>query len=698
MTDNSIPPYFSSILIPVVAAFLGLTYPLILQVISRLDDKYVGVNISNHFKKNWAYVSFDSMGVFLYLIFALIVLFGSIDEFIYASDCVETLYKYSLLLFACFAVIQITLLLYVIKNILIYSDTNSFTKYYIDSKDYQLNITLGLAITFIKNKDVESFKKIFIEARPKVDTNEIIRFNLSVIDGLFNYDSVEFKGVRQEMFMFGDIFKDGSQVISRSEFKLMWSSIQKAIDLNDFSSFKRYWSYCVQYVHNGFKFNHPSELNIGRESTLSEKEWNNQMFNLKFFNLMILAYLSSKELDDWLTYIKRYKPSPYGYTREESFINEISLSEFVLLFYYFFSYDDQINSESTLFEYDYPFDRSGDHISANDAYKKVLNYFQSYLKNNLDSLINRKYLPRYIEINYYAYKALCDVKSLQVLTQILDQSQSTRFGEIVNEWNLKKKDFYSTLDLEKDLVNSVLSKIIPAKKSIEETFKAHFETILLSDYDVYNLKKCNRDINKRNLIHDGISHTVLESIISTDFKKNVYRYIMNHFNRKNITQYNLQTKDFLSALNKSIGGNKQLYVIYYIGIFDDIISTLKSHEYELIRLEHTVHADFNSGLFILRKDNLSMRFIKPKVDCHTLKIYKSITALRSETRLDEYFNLIYGQSNYLVNIDDYKFIFLLVFNLEIKFLKNLSSIIIHNCEASLSDGTNINTIDQISIN
>src|SRR5690606_19276178 len=179
---------------------------------------------------------------------------------------------------------------------------------------------------------------------------------------------------------------------------------------------------------------HPSELNIGRKSKLSEEEWNNQMFNLKFFNIMILAYLNSKELDEWLNYIKNYKPSPYSFTQEESFINDLSIAEFVLLFHYFFYYDDQINTELILFEYDYPFDRSGDHISANEAYNKVLNYFQSYLENNLDNLINRKHLPRYIENSYNNYKALCDANTLQVLTQNLGKSQSILFKKVVNEW------------------------------------------------------------------------------------------------------------------------------------------------------------------------------------------------------------------------------------------------------------------------
>lgn len=139
------------------------------------------------------------------------------------------------------------------------------------------------------------------------------------------------------------------------------------------------------------------------------------------------------------------------------------------------------------------------------------------------------------------------------------------------------------------------------------------------------------------------------------------------------------------------------YVVYQIGLVHDIISGLKSNGYELVELEYSVHTNFNSGLFILRKHSLSMGFIKPKVDKYALRLISSKIEVSSEVRLEDFFYLVYRQTNQIHGTEDYNVTFSLVFNLEMKFSKNLSSFIIHNYEAILADGITLNKIDEISI-
>lgn len=114
------------ITIPFIVAILGVAYPVLLQVLSNLGEKYDSVLIVSVFKKEKAYFAF-----LLSLYFTLIIIFAYLiigqTDFLYKDLIINHLGI--IIIIVCTAVLIISFLCFICK-ILVYYDRNKLTKYF----------------------------------------------------------------------------------------------------------------------------------------------------------------------------------------------------------------------------------------------------------------------------------------------------------------------------------------------------------------------------------------------------------------------------------------------------------------------------------------------------------------------------------------------------------------------------------------
>ncbi|UXD71089.1 hypothetical protein MUK51_07290 [Sphingobacterium faecium] len=700
---DTMPTYFTSIAIPIVAAFLGLSYPLILQAVIRLDDKYPGLNITSHFKKNWAYVSFDRVGVSLFVFIICFIALKIFQESLgFDNELLKHIVHYSHVLLTIFIFIQIALLFYTIRAILIYSDSKNFVEYLIKEKGTDPMLFIGLGRNFIKSDNQELFSNInttFIKRAYSGDeqfAEQLVNYHSAIVFTLNNYDFHDFEIVKKNIYMFSPILGDGSKNISNQEYSMIWYALKLLVKKNDLKTFKTYWSYVVQYVHIDLKNASPSELNFTKRNTVNLKDWNDRKFDLVFFHFLLCSFLKYKKLEVWLEYIKDYKPNGFSFPKEQSFINNITLPEICLLFNYFMIYDRNINNKPI--DLTFPFEDQYDHVSADIGYRATLSYFQNYLADNYRVL--RKGFNFYILENIDTYESLNDKSYRHLLLKNLNDADSYDFEEQATKWKGKYVAIVGKVPLNEDYLNEITKNIKAEINKIKEDFSLHLAPLEIKNFKKYYTKNCEYNFDKSDLLSIGPSFMGLDSILSGKFRNEFSRYFNSFLGSLNLPIYNFRWKDFINVLNLKIGKFKYEYVIYVHRLNTDlnIDKDLLKAGYNVIVLNNINIPFLESGLIVVNKNWLALNFIKPHLNGHILKKNSINSDVKGEVEIDDNLGLIYRQltngQQMISSIDNIKVWIALIYRLEFKVNMFCSGFVLQNYEL-LWQGEKLNNVDDV---
>lgn len=321
-----------------VAGILGLAYPVLLQVVARLEEKYLSNNLVVLFFMEKEVIRFKTVLIVslsvlgLYLILSLPPISG------YLSD---TRYSYIILLSLLYFVIGFLILLvftffFLISKILVYYNTMSLARYFVEEyhkesdedKKHLFFENIGDLMLFaIRKNNIETgqylsdyYSKLFIAFRQNAD-NRGKEYTQAYYRTIYNFGS---ELVRSNNKQFGFLAyrtigglwllgESGSFPISKGTYNSIWGNLRMALENNREDLVEMYWQNAFQFFTYQLRVIMPSyvdEKNGHRTLEIMQREEERQSF-LEFHYVLggLLLYLNRyKLLRKLWNYTQSYPP------------------------------------------------------------------------------------------------------------------------------------------------------------------------------------------------------------------------------------------------------------------------------------------------------------------------------------------------------------------------------------------------------
>lgn len=140
-------------LIGVFSAIIGMCYPLMLQAIDGIDEKYHVVRFVELFKEEKVYARFN-------VLLLLSISFAVIDPF--ALSLMNNILWMQVCVLVCHTLVILLLLMCIIdlyRMILIYKDSHQFIEHLLQKTDFYVLELIDLAKYAAQNEDINLYNK-----------------------------------------------------------------------------------------------------------------------------------------------------------------------------------------------------------------------------------------------------------------------------------------------------------------------------------------------------------------------------------------------------------------------------------------------------------------------------------------------------------------------------------------------------------
>lgn len=240
--------------VTVFAAVFGMAYPLILQAIEKVDDKYTSSVLSTDLRKRWQFKAFNCL---------IVISISCVAVLAYLLEYVDsTQWKYIIVSVAVFLIIalMVEVVLLVQQIISYYSPNELFKLLSKNAKKKDAKALLDLAKFAAKTDDfmlhVESLSviaQLFQEEQEKASEDKPVEYSAdlydilsiitkrvgdtSVTDNRYNYI-----GIVNTVYNYS--VKGG---ISHNTYMRMWEMVNRAAKAGNVGWFIDYWTYADQY-------------------------------------------------------------------------------------------------------------------------------------------------------------------------------------------------------------------------------------------------------------------------------------------------------------------------------------------------------------------------------------------------------------------------------------------------------------------
>lgn len=288
------------------ATIFGMSFPLILQCVQRIDEKYDSSVISQIFEQETSYKLFQ------WLLFPYIVLVCA-SPLILGKLCSNVGLSYA---FQCFMISYVLLIAVVMvclfKRMTVYYSVGKL----VDSFNSTPKRNVLLCFDLAKYASKKGYQDVYIEAMVKVAECFIIEREQVKKDLPVEYsDSLNrilleigrlLKAKDYDLeYKFSDIMSiildhSDRHYISDKTYRYIWFMLNNAISSGNNQWFKDYWTWAVQYYE--FKSNQ-----------VTEGKHNPEMKNFLLFNVMLGAVLSFYERYECLSHIMKYSNATNRY-------------------------------------------------------------------------------------------------------------------------------------------------------------------------------------------------------------------------------------------------------------------------------------------------------------------------------------------------------------------------------------------------
>lgn len=642
--------------IPFVVAIIGLAYPILLQVISRLDEKY-GAEISSLFKEENEYKWFYRSLICVLIILLLYIIF-KIFCILFIPEGWEYGLNSSFKLIIIFSTtILVALFIILTKKILVYYSTIELAKYLIDKDKISRNINnyeyikpLSRIFYFsIRNQNEEitktiskyiytcfnSFRKVHpnnIEGYPEVYYELVYRTAQEII--LIKDNKI--KEIEDRVFggiwLFGE-FEDNK--IAERTYTYMWHILSLAVKSNREDLIMSFWKNSFQYFTYSLR-EIDEEYSEDYSTILNQSEIDKRNFEIERyleFHFALGGLLTYQNKSELILRIFRFTNSePPKYVLLPESMTEV--------FQWFMHFRDYYERKIPFISNRYPYPN----IEGVDAGGFIRNWICKYIS----ILFLRQYTLR---PNYY--KKTVDIPGLPeskddrlFWLQNIDYFKSL-VSNILEDKDLLKDigfdiyDYFSDKWCIKNKIIEPLKLIANTKKmlnkSVEETdinqipeeekiieFKSKTKSIINKTIEEYKpiFNKYTIEVNFRKWYPFPASKTILDKaafcerqgIDYSNFHSILAEYVSSNFKLcisetfySNIRKsYLLKDEDLFAALGR-LKVNKDKYVLVSFRL-EHLKTGISSAGYEFINYDECNYPLVGRSLFILKNEDLP--FIK----------------------------------------------------------------------------------------
>jgi hypothetical protein len=585
-------------------AMLSVAYPILLQVISRLDEKYSSVVIVDLFEKEKEYARFRELLVSTLVFiacYAVINLFITLN----AIPCINQIVVY--LLVASTSLLIIYFLLFISK-ILTYYTPSKIVAYFITKKDnqeYEYFKALGDVLYFSIEQQKEVFAKMIIDYYTKAfiqqrgtDNSTPVVYPQPYYELISNIVS-RLAPLKNRRFGFlehrtvGGIWLIGNlenKEISENTYSSLWNSLTIAINHERDDMVMQYWATAYDHLERQLpeidrQFQEGSTVVIN-QAAIDKRHKDRQRFIE--FNQALLGLLLYKNR---LNCIKRI----FGYTtstHQSSNLLPLYMSEVFDTFFRFWDVYDH-NFPFISFTYWYP---ETEGINSDGLVKLWTSSYAALLFLKQYSIV-----PRYIYVKPLDYPAIPAKKSdrtiwienldhfKRLVSQLYENRElmtSVGLGFLTDEWCVKNgkikpldfidnvkamvQDAYAKAQYEQEIAAEEREKFKASTKLILETtlqpYLDIFSNPIDEDYKSYYLNGVRGIMPKDDFAADkdvdSFNHfSIHASTLSTELKEG----ICNIFYFAQSVHYRLNEADFFPGIDR-LELNKDSYIILNLGI------------------------------------------------------------------------------------------------------------------------------------
>ena len=289
--------------ITVFAAVFGMAYPLILQAIERIDQKYTSSVLSTDLRKRWQFKAFN---------FLIIVCIACVGISAYVLECVDNeWWKYEVVSAAVFLILllMIDVVLLVQQIIDYYSPKDLLGLLKNNAKTRDADALLDLAKFAAKTDDfmlhVNSLSEIaslFYEEQQKAPKDEPVEYSPELYDILSKVakrvgDPTLFDDRYNYIGILATVYNHRSEGgLSSNTLQKTWEMVNRSAKTGNTGWFRDYWTYADQY----YRF-----YKLNRRTPLSD----NNLKEFYRYHVMMGGLLIYFKRYDWLTHIMRFSQS-----------------------------------------------------------------------------------------------------------------------------------------------------------------------------------------------------------------------------------------------------------------------------------------------------------------------------------------------------------------------------------------------------
>jgi len=648
---SSIDPYINMII-----ALLGLAYPILLQVIARLDEKYESQNIAELFKTEWEWTAFrytlvaSLISVFIWsLKLEPLIQIKRLNFLIENSAILLVSFNTILLVVSFFFFVSKVLKYYTPYSLIPYlikrhEKSKSEVKYFPALSDLLL-LSINRQQTNLSRSLSDFFYTAFRKIRDKF-TNEPVVYPDIYYETV--YKAIEELAILKEKRNYllehrtsGGIWLIGElqgKELSENTYKWLWRNLLLAIryqqdDLivNHWETCHQYYSYSLSYIYSEYDTSTGS-LQVSNQEAVNKRNAERQ--RLIEFHYALGGLLTYKER---YTCIKRL----FSHTQSQPPKYELLPESMNEIFKFYFDVRDPYDRKYTWISNQYPFpELSG--LNADYVIKKwIMSYMailflrqytitpylitmrpldfppipstQGEIKQWIDGI---DFFKKFVTDHLQNVELLNTLNLDFITTQWCEENQKPYPITFIETFKSNLESAYHTNSLTLQISNEKVLQFEDATKTIVESAIEKLQPISNST----PIQDDNSDkwfVNGQRMLQDKdafsenpeVHHMEFDSFLATVVSRNLNDDLGEIFFRKVSKSYLLKPGDFFKAIDKL--AIDESFIIVNFGInLDYFITQLKVSELSKDKYKNTNIYSFNGSkivrdsLFVLKKTDL----------------------------------------------------------------------------------------------
>lgn len=657
--------YIIEICVAIDIAILGIAYPILIDKISNIGQKYNSEYLPNVFEsefpdyKVWGKLSFFQTILILTLLSFVFQIFS-----LQPTKCLEGFYivdnSADILVFIFTGILTATFIIW-LNKIMKYQGKGSdllnylINKYNSNKSDDQSNTYLlktinEFSLYAIKQQDVhlqksllDFYYKQFQYYRNKEEDYpfDLYNINYEIIEASLNEQNLKLKALEHRAssgnWLIGESFQFSK--ILPNTYKWLWRNL--VLSSTKPTLLSNYWSTASQYFNYSLKMVTP-EYNTKYE-IVNQEEINQVNLERKKFlelNYALGGLLYFKKNYDSLKYILTFSQSqPAEYPLLPNTMDEI--------FYWFDYFSNEFRTIEEPIEYKYPFPElvnlgTSRNISHNICLYIALLFIRQFTRNKIYTYQNFKNFINltdnlqdlYSYNDRLGYFKSCINTILQDVELLKMLNYSIAPNEIEDTFNELSQRIIEKIDLTKLHTKLSEEKLQQFETSTDQIITQAFDkyesinnTVDFENVDKKMISSINGEMilsSKSSFTDNDIPNLNFDTVYAEHIANNSIKYyVPNSFLMSRTSKFLIERKSVLEALDRIIADTRDI-VIVGVRLSYDIKQIIEKSKYKSIVTEIASTDNYLSDtFFILNKNDLprfeSRELTKEEIDKFHLK-------------------------------------------------------------------------------